>query len=320
MRGQRWTCPDTGDRKRPGGQGHFGHRAHPHGERARHRHRQIHGARLQQGLPEHQDRHRDTDLRPDAGQAGVVVPVVLPHLRSGDRRQPVDGRLRKRQVPATARRAHRQHARLRRGRLLQTTDGHRHRRQRPLRRAVLQLCARISLQHRRSRAGQARGAQDPRPAGQHVQGAQGRRPGGHRHATAARLQDLRGVGQLAVRGRRLDLRLQRQGQPQHPAGQAGAERLYRHLQGRGAAEQPELGLRRGLPLGVIRSGRVDDQLQLESPAAQRARLGPLGGQVQVGADPRRQVRPWLVELVHPDELGRIGRRMGVRVVDHFQAA
>ena len=56
------------------------------------------------------------------------------------------------------------------------------------------------------------------------------------------------------------------------------------------------------------------------PAAQRARLRAVGGQVQAGADPRRQVRPGLVELVDPDELRRIGRRMGVRVVDHFQAA
>ena len=56
------------------------------------------------------------------------------------------------------------------------------------------------------------------------------------------------------------------------------------------------------------------------PAAQRARLGPVGGQVQAGADPRRQAGARLVELVDPRQLGCIGRRMGVRVVDHFQAA
>ena len=50
------------------------------------------------------------------------------------------------------------------------------------------------------------GAHDPRRVGQHVQGAQDRRPGRHRDAAAARLQDLRGVGQLALRRGRLHLR------------------------------------------------------------------------------------------------------------------
>ena len=113
---------------------------------------------------------------------------------------------------------------------------------------------------------------------------------------------------------------ERQGQPEHPAGQAGAERLHRHLQDRGAAEQPELGVRRGIPVGVGRSGRVDDQLQLEPARTQRARLGTVGGQVQAGRDPRRQAGARLVELGHPGQLRRLRRRMGVRVVAHVQGA
>ena len=53
-------------------------------------------------------------------------------------------------------------------------------------------------------------------------------------------------------------------------------------------EQPQLGLRRGVPVCFQRPGRIDDQLQLEPARSQRAGLGTVGRQVQVGHDPRRQ--------------------------------
>ena len=86
------------------------------------------------------------------------------------------------------------------------------------------------------------------------------------------------------------------------------------------AEQPELGVRRGVPVGVQRPGRVDDQLQLEPARAQRARLRAVGRQVQAGRDPGRQAGSGLVELGDPDQLRRIRCGVGVRVVAHQQGA
>src|SRR4051794_38016376 len=127
------------------------------------------------------------------------------------------------------------------------------------------------------------------------------------------------MGQLALRRGRLHLRPTGQTHPEHPAGQAGAECLYRHVQDRGSAEQPELGLRRGIPVGVVRPGCVDDQLQLESAGPQRAGLRSVGGQVQARPHPRRQAGPRLLELGHSGELRLLRRGMGFRVVAHLEA-
>ena len=208
--------------------------------------------RVQQGLPERQDRHRDADLRPDARQAGVVVPVVLDptyDLIIVDNPWMVD--FAEREVPAAAGRPHRQHHRLRRGRLLPVADRDHHGRRRPLRRAVLQLCARIPLQHRRSGAGASSRCRRPstswsaRP--RRSRSVTGRASRCNRSAaTRSSRSGATGCSPRAARSTTPNGKVSLN----TPQAKQALERLHRHLPDRRAAEQPELGLRRGVPVGV----------------------------------------------------------------------